>query len=74
MCSRPPPRRHARLGERLRAGRIFCNGAGGNVVAPMGGYKQSGNGREMGGVRTGGVPGGQGYDWLGLIGVCLKSV
>lgn len=36
------------IGERLRAGRIFCNGAPGNAVAPMGGYKQSGNGREVG--------------------------
>ena len=33
----------------LRAGRIFCNGAPANYVAPMGGYTQSGNGREMGG-------------------------
>jgi aldehyde dehydrogenase (NAD+) len=32
----------------LRAGRIFFNGAAGSVAAPMGGYKQSGNGREMG--------------------------
>lgn len=36
------------IGERLRAGRIFLNGAPSNVAAPMGGYKQSGNGREMG--------------------------
>jgi aldehyde dehydrogenase (NAD+) len=36
------------VGERLRAGRIFYNGAPSNPVAPMGGYKQSGNGREMG--------------------------
>ncbi|AQV99170.1 aldehyde dehydrogenase family protein (plasmid) [Cupriavidus necator] len=42
------PEKARSVGERLRAGRIFCNGAGGNVVAPMGGYKQSGNGREMG--------------------------
>jgi aldehyde dehydrogenase (NAD+) len=42
------PERARAVGERLRAGRIFCNGAGGNVAAPMGGYKQSGNGREMG--------------------------
>jgi aldehyde dehydrogenase (NAD+) len=34
--------------RRLRAGRIFFNGAAGSVAAPMGGYKQSGNGREMG--------------------------
>ena len=34
--------------EQLRAGRVFFNGAAGNVMSPMGGYKQSGNGREMG--------------------------
>ena len=33
---------------RRGAGRIFYNGAPANNVAPMGGYKQSGNGREMG--------------------------
>jgi aldehyde dehydrogenase (NAD+) len=36
------------IGARMRAGRIFYNGAPSNNVAPMGGYKQSGNGREMG--------------------------
>ena len=36
------------VAERLRAGRIFINGANSNTAAPMGGYKQSGNGREMG--------------------------
>ncbi|TPQ39775.1 aldehyde dehydrogenase family protein [Cupriavidus pinatubonensis] len=36
------------IGKRLRAGRIFLNGAPGDPAAPMGGYKQSGNGREMG--------------------------
>ena len=36
------------IGERLRAGRIFLNGAPSNAFAPMGGYKQSGNGRELG--------------------------
>ncbi|WP_106854506.1 aldehyde dehydrogenase family protein [Caballeronia novacaledonica] len=37
-----------KVGERMQAGRIFLNGAPSNNVAPMGGYKQSGNGREMG--------------------------
>jgi aldehyde dehydrogenase (NAD+) len=37
-----------RVGERMRAGRVFLNGASSNAAAPMGGYKQSGNGREMG--------------------------
>jgi len=36
------------VSRQLRAGRIFFNGALGSVAAPMGGYKQSGNGREMG--------------------------
>ena len=36
------------VGAQMRAGRIFFNGAPSNYVAPMGGYKQSGNGREMG--------------------------
>ncbi|CAM4137660.1 Putative aldehyde dehydrogenase MW2046 [Bordetella tumbae] len=42
------PSKARSLGARLRAGRIFLNGAPSNVAAPMGGYKQSGNGREMG--------------------------
>lgn len=36
------------LCRRLRAGRVFYNGAPANTAAPMGGYKKSGNGREMG--------------------------
>lgn len=36
------------VANRIQAGRIFFNGAPSNNVAPMGGYKQSGNGREMG--------------------------
>lgn len=36
------------VGKKLRAGRVFYNGAPGSYAAPMGGYKQSGNGREMG--------------------------
>lgn len=36
------------VGARMRAGRIFFNGAPSNTEAPMGGYKRSGNGREMG--------------------------
>ncbi len=42
------PRKARPVAERLRAGRIFINGANSNTAAPMGGYKQSGNGREMG--------------------------
>jgi aldehyde dehydrogenase (NAD+) len=36
------------IANRLRAGRIFVNGAPTNATAPFGGYKQSGNGREVG--------------------------
>ena len=36
------------IGRQLRAGRVFYNGAPSDYAAPMGGYKQSGNGREMG--------------------------
>jgi aldehyde dehydrogenase (NAD+) len=36
------------IASRMRAGRISFNGAPPNPAAPMGGYKQSGNGREMG--------------------------
>ncbi|QQF06181.1 aldehyde dehydrogenase family protein [Sinorhizobium meliloti] len=36
------------VGRQMQAGRIFLNGAAGTPAAPMGGYKQSGNGREMG--------------------------
>jgi aldehyde dehydrogenase (NAD+) len=34
--------------RRIRAGRIYLNGAPGKPSAPLGGYKQSGNGRENG--------------------------
>jgi len=37
-----------RVASRLRAGRIYLNGAPSNSEAPFGGYKQSGNGRELG--------------------------
>lgn len=36
------------IGRQMRAGRVFLNGKPSNMAAPMGGYKQSGNGREMG--------------------------
>ena len=36
------------VAKRLRAGQVFINGAGGDLTAPFGGYKQSGNGREWG--------------------------
>ena len=37
-----------RLAAQLRAGRVGINGAGGDLFAPFGGYKKSGNGREWG--------------------------
>ena len=37
-----------KLAARLRAGRVGINGAGGDLMAPFGGYKKSGNGREWG--------------------------
>jgi len=47
VFSRDPDKGRS-VGRRLRAGRIFFNGAPSNPMAPMGGYKRSGNGREMG--------------------------
>ena len=37
-----------RVCRQMKAGRVFYNGAAANTSAPMGGYKKSGNGREMG--------------------------
>jgi acyl-CoA reductase-like NAD-dependent aldehyde dehydrogenase len=36
------------VARRLRTGRVDLNGAAWNPSAPFGGYKQSGNGRELG--------------------------
>ena len=36
------------VASRLRAGQVAINGAGGDMTAPFGGYKMSGNGREWG--------------------------
>ncbi len=41
---------HARdVAAQLRTGNVHLNGAGTDLAAPFGGYKQSGNGREWGG-------------------------
>jgi aldehyde dehydrogenase (NAD+) len=40
--------RGKKVGSQMRAGRVFLNGKPSNTEAPMGGYKRSGNGREMG--------------------------
>ncbi|BEU98801.1 aldehyde dehydrogenase family protein (plasmid) [Acidovorax sp. DW039] len=37
------------VARRLRTGQVDINGAAFNLLAPFGGYKQSGNGRELGG-------------------------
>ena len=38
----------SRLARRLRTGQVEINGATFNILAPFGGYKQSGHGRELG--------------------------
>jgi aldehyde dehydrogenase (NAD+) len=42
------PDRVREVASRLRVGRVGINGAGGDLLAPFGGFKQSGNGREWG--------------------------
>jgi len=40
--------RATRFARRMRTGQVEVNGGGFNIAAPFGGYKQSGNGRELG--------------------------
>ena len=47
----PAALRH--VASRLRAGQVTINGAGMDPMAPFGGYKQSGNGREWGDLAFG---------------------
>ncbi|MCS6986761.1 MAG: aldehyde dehydrogenase family protein [Sphingomonadaceae bacterium] len=42
------PEEAREVARRLRAGQVTLNGAGVDLMAPFGGYKQSGNGREWG--------------------------
>jgi aldehyde dehydrogenase (NAD+) len=42
------PERALRVAKRMRTGQVDINAAQFNVLAPFGGYKQSGNGREFG--------------------------
>jgi aldehyde dehydrogenase (NAD+) len=42
------PERAKNVARRLRTGQVEINGGKFNPLAPFGGYKQSGNGRELG--------------------------
>jgi aldehyde dehydrogenase (NAD+) len=42
------PKKIREVASKLRAGQVNINGAGPDFMAPFGGYKQSGNGREWG--------------------------
>jgi betaine-aldehyde dehydrogenase len=42
------PERAKRVARRIRTGQVSVNGGGFNPLAPFGGYKQSGHGREFG--------------------------
>ncbi len=42
------PQRAARVARRIRTGQVEINGGAFNPLAPFGGYKQSGHGRELG--------------------------
>ena len=42
------PERAKRVARQIRTGQVSVNGGSFNVMAPFGGYKQSGNGRELG--------------------------
>ena len=42
------PERARRVASRMRTGMVLINGASNELMAPFGGYKQSGNGREWG--------------------------
>ena len=44
----PDIKRARGIANRIRAGRVYLNGAGFDRSLPFGGYKQSGNGREFG--------------------------
>jgi betaine-aldehyde dehydrogenase len=42
------PERAKRVARQMRTGQVDINGGAFNMMAPFGGYKQSGNGREIG--------------------------
>ena len=45
---RPMPRRATGIARRIRTGQVDINGGSFNPLAPFGGFKQSGHGRELG--------------------------
>ena len=47
------PAQLRQVARQLRAGQVNINGAGMDIMAPFGGYKQSGNGREWGDLAFG---------------------
>ncbi len=47
-CGRAMPEHAKAVARRLRTGQVEVNGGSFNPMAPFGGYKQSGNGREFG--------------------------
>ena len=51
--------RAKRVARRIRTGQVEINGGVFNPLAPFGGYKQSGHGRELGRLRPRGVPPGE---------------
>ena len=52
--------RARKVGRQIRAGNVNLQGVPNERSAPFGGYKQSGNGREWGKLRPGGISRGQG--------------
>ena len=42
------PERAKTVARQIRTGQVEVNGGSFNLAAPFGGYKQSGNGRELG--------------------------
>ena len=58
-CGRATRSTRKRVARRIRTGQVEINGGVFNPLAPFGGYKQSGHGRELGRHRAGGVPPGE---------------
>ena len=58
-CGRPTRSARKRVARRIRTGQVEINGGVFNPLAPFGGYKQSGHGRELGRYGARGVPRGE---------------